>query len=402
MTSDVLIVGAGVVGVATAERLAREGLSVMLIDRAAGPGEGVSFANGGQLSYSYTDALASPSLLKRLPGILAATDPAFRVAVRFDPAYLRWCLAFFRNGSAGRFAANSLAGIALALRSRALMEELLVRHPIAFDHAVPGKLLLHENAAAFRDAARHAALKRQAGIEVHAVGADEAVSVEPALAGIRSRLAGAVHAPGDAVGDPHLFCTALVARLRKQGVAARLGEAVVAIDDGPEPAVRLASGERLAGRNLVVAAGPQAAGLLRGIGWRVPIVPVRGHSLTLPLGAAAPRVSITDVERKLVFCRLGERIRIAGLADVGFASAEVDPLRLWAMLEAAQDSLPDAADYAAESHPWAGLRPVTPDSLPIVERRGAVTINVGHGGLGWTYALATAEQAAALVLEKAV
>ena len=399
MTStDVLVLGAGVVGVATAEALSRRGLSVTIVDRAAGAGEGASFANGGQLSYSYTDALSSPSLLKRLPGILAAVDPAFRVAVRFDPDYLRWCLAFFRNGSAGRFAANSMAGVTLALRSRALMEELLARHPIAFDHAVPGKLLLHEDGVAFRAAALHAERKRAAGIEVHALDADQAVEVEPALAGIQERLVGAIHAPGDAVGDPHLFCAGLIERLRSRGVSTRFGAEVVAIDHGPEPALRLASGERLAARQLVVAAGPQAAGLLRTIGWRVGIVPVRGHSMTLPPGAAAPQVSITDTARKLVFCRLGDRIRIAGLADVGFTGAVVDPVRLRAMMAAARDSLPQAADYTADGDGWAGLRPVTPDSLPIVERRGAVTINVGHGGLGWTYALATASQAATLVL----
>jgi D-amino-acid dehydrogenase len=163
VTTDVLVLGAGVVGVATAEALVRRGLSVTLVDRATGPGQGASFANGGQLSYSYTDALASPSLLKRLPGILAATDPAFRVALRFDPAYLRWCLAFFAHGSAGRFAANSLEGLAIALRSRALMEELLARHPIDFAHRVPGKLLLHEDAAGFRAAVAHADAKRAGG-----------------------------------------------------------------------------------------------------------------------------------------------------------------------------------------------------------------------------------------------
>ncbi|NJC04430.1 D-amino-acid dehydrogenase [Sphingomonas kaistensis] len=394
MTTDVLVLGAGVVGVATAEALVRRGLSVTLVDRAAGPGEGASFANGGQLSYSYTDALSSPSLLKRLPGILAATDPAFRVAVRFDPDYLRWCLAFFRNGSAGRFAANSLAGIAIALRSHALMEELLARHSIDFAHAVPGKLLLHEDADGFRAAAAHAEAKRQAGIDVRALSPDEAVGIEPALDGIRARLAGGIFAPGDAVGDPHLFCTALVERLRGEGLATRFG----AVADGvAEGSVRLASGERLHARHIVVAAGPQAAALLRPLGWRLPIVPVRGHSLTLPPGPSAPRVSITDVARKLVFCRLGDRIRIAGLADVGFTEAAVDPRRLHALGEAARASLPDAAAYDGPSAAWAGLRPVTPDSLPIVQRRGAVTVNVGHGGLGWTYALATAERAAALV-----
>jgi D-amino-acid dehydrogenase len=397
VTADVLVLGAGVVGVATAEALLRRGLSVTLIDAAPGPGMGASFANGGQLSYSYTDALASPSLLKRLPGILAATDPAFRVAVRFDPDYLRWCLAFFANGRAGKFSANSLAGLELALHSRALMAELLERHPIDFAHGVPGKLLLHEDQAGFRAAALHAEAKRKAGIDVRALSPSEAEQVEPALAGVRHRLAGAIHSPDDAVGDPHLFCTALVERLSGRGLATRFDAAVEAIEDGAQPALRLAGGERLAARHIVVAAGAAAAPLLRGLGWRVPIVPVRGHSLTLPPGTHAPRVSITDVARKLVFCRLGERMRIAGLADVGFASAVVEPLRLAALATAARESLPDAADHDAQGEAWAGLRPVTPDSLPIVARRGAVTVNVGHGGLGWTYALATAERAAELV-----
>lgn len=399
VTNDVLVLGAGVVGVATAEALMRRGLSVTLVDRADGPGQGASFANGGQLSYSYTDALASPSLLKRLPGILAATDPAFRVALRFDPEYLRWCLAFFANGRAGRFAANSLAGIGLALRSRALMEELLARHPVDFGHEVPGKLLLHEEAAGFRAATGHAAAKQQGGIDVRVLSPTEVVEVEPALAGVRHRLAGGIYAPGDAVGDPHLFCTGLVERLRGQGLETRFGIAVEAIVEGPVPALRFAGGERLEARQLVVAAGPGAAGLLRPLGWRASIMPVRGHSLTLPPGCSAPRVSITDVARKLVFCRLGQRLRIAGLADVGFTSAAVDQRRLTAMTEAARESLPEAAAYDAPGEAWAGLRPVTPDSLPIVERRGPITVNIGHGGLGWTYALATAEQAAALVAD---
>jgi D-amino-acid dehydrogenase len=257
--------------------------------------------------------------------------------------------------------------------------------------------LLYEEAASFRAAGAHADAKRVGGVEVRALTPTEVVAVEPALAGIQSRLAGGIHAPGDAVGDPHLFCTRLIERLAGHGLETRFGATVEQIEGGARPAVRLAGGERLAARQLVVAAGPEAAALLRPLGWGVPIMPVRGHSLTLPLGSSAPGVSITDVSRKLVFCRLGSRMRIAGLADVGYASAAVDPRRLAAMTAAARDSLPHAADYDGPANAWAGLRPVTPDSLPIVARRGSVTVNIGHGGLGWTYALATAERAASLV-----
>lgn len=399
VTHDAIIVGAGVIGVAIAEALSRQGLRVLVIDQRSAAGQGASFANGGQLSYSYTDALASPGLLKRLPAMLLGRDPAFRLRLRADPDYLRWCLAFLRNGSAGAFSRNSLAGLELALRSRELMAELLGRHPIEFAHQVPGKLLLHEDPAGFRAAAANAERKAGAGIDVRALTPAEAVAIEPALDGRSARLAGAIFSPGDAVGDAHLFCSRLLERLAGRGVEARFGTEVTRIEAGDLPALLLASGERLQARQMLICAGPQAAGLLRTIGWRVPIQPVRGHSLTLPLGMAAPRVSITDVARKLVFCRLSDRLRIAGLADVGFDTDEVDPARLALLHREARKSLPQAADYGSPVGGWAGLRPVTPDSLPIVERRGAITINVGHGGLGWTYALATAERAAGLALQ---
>ncbi|WP_300973726.1 FAD-dependent oxidoreductase [Sphingomonas sp. LHG3406-1] len=401
MTRDAIVVGAGVVGVATAEALHRRGLAVTLVDRRSGPGEGASFANGAQLSWSYTDALASPSLLKRLPGVLAATDPAFRVRLRPDPDYIRWCLAFLRNCTAARFAANSLAGLQLALRSRLAMAALLERVPLPFDHAVPGKLLLHEDPHAFLAAAEHAARKADAGMDVRAVSVADAVAIEPALEGIAARLVGAIHAPGDAVGDAHLFCAGLTERLGAQGLETRFGIAVSRIEQGATPALVLADGERLAARHIILCTGPDAPALLRPLRWRVPIVPVRGHSITAAQGPAAPHISITDVSRKLVFCRLGDQIRIAGQADVGFATTKVDQARLRTLLADARDSLPDAADFQGPLQPWAGLRPVTPDSLPIVQRRGPVTVNIGHGALGWTYAMATADQAARLVTGEA-
>jgi D-amino-acid dehydrogenase len=161
--------------------------------------------------------------------------------------------------------------------------------------------------------------------------------------------------------------------------------------------VVLEAGERLEADQIIVCTGPESRSLLAPLGLKVPIMPVRGHSLTLPQGSEPPRVSITDTSRKLVFCSLSGRIRLAGQADVGASSARPFAKRLATLLDAARQSLPHAADYDHPLSSWAGLRPVTPNSLPIISRHGAITLNLGHGALGWTYAMGAAEEAARLV-----
>lgn len=393
-----LVVGAGVIGIATAYALARRGVAVTLVDSAEGPGLGTSFANGAQLSYSYTDALSSPALLERMPAILLATDPAFQFRARVDPGFIRWCLAFLRNGTEARFRANTLAGLELALKSRLAMAELLERHPFDFGHVAPGKLLLYEDAAALRHAAQVAALKVAAGAEQQVVSTSEALAIEPALRSITGRLAGGIWAPREEVGDPHLFCAEMSRLLEAHyGVVLRFNAEFRRLLPGARPAALLGSGERLEADHLLVCTGADARQLLRPIGLDVPVMPVRGHSLTLPAGHEAPHVSITDTARKLVFCRLSGTIRLAGQADVGFDSRKIDEKRISALLSAARQSLPHAADYDRPISSWAGLRPVTPGSLPIIERRGGIVLNVGHGALGWTYAMGAGEQAATLI-----
>ena len=393
-----LVIGAGVVGVATAYALARRGVAVTLVEAADGPGRGSSFANGAQLSYGYTDALASPALLKRLPAILLGADPAFQVSRRLDPAFLRWSLAFLRNGSEARFRANTLAGLTLALESRLAMADLLERHPLDFAHEGPGKLLLFENQGALRRAAALAELKVAAGAEQQVVSVGRALAIEPALRSATGRLAGAIWAPREEVGDPHLFCVGLTRVLEQSyGVSLRFGKAVRALVTGARPGAILEDGERLEADELVLCTGADARALLRPLGLEVPVMPVRGHSLTLPAGPEPPRVSITDTARKLVFCLLSGAIRLAGQADVGFSGRQVQQRRIEALLQAARESLPHAADYARPLSAWAGLRPVTPTSLPLIEQRAGLTLNLGHGALGWTYAMGAAERAARLV-----
>ena len=402
---SVIVVGAGVVGVATAYALARRGASVTLVDRETQPGQGTSFANGAQLSYLYTDALANPSLLKRAPGLLLGLEPAFRLQPSLDPAYLWWLLRFLRNATPARFRAHTLAGLQLGLESRVAMAALLAAHPLDFGHAVSGKLHVHDSPESLASAAELVALKRQHGAEQELLTAAEACALEPALHSRSGSFAGAVYTPQDAVGDPFRFCGGLLALLeRSYGVTARLGDAVAQVELTPWQArLHLRSGEVLAAEQVVVCAGADSGKLLAEYGLRSALQPMKGYSFTAPPGSACPKVSITDVARKLVFCQLEGRVRVAGLAELGSFDRTVIPSRLDYLVTTAREALPLAAVYSEAGQPWAGLRPMTPTSLPIVRQvQPRLAVNMGHGMLGWTFAMGSAERLADVMLGVAV
>jgi len=399
-TRTVIVIGAGVVGAATALTLADRGHQVQLLDAADGPGLGTSFANGAQLSYAYTDALASPALRRAIPRVLLGRDPAFRVRLRLDPDFLRWALAFLRETAASAAAANTVTGLALAARSRAALAGLEARHRLEFGHAQPGKLIVYRSARGFAGAEAAVALKARHGIVQRLLDRNAALALEPLLADAGDDIVGAVHDEAEAVGDPHRFCrSAADALARVPGCSVRYGARVADL----EPArglirLWLSGGERLSADEAVICAGPAINRLTAPRGVRLPIAAIKGHSITAPPGARLPRLSITDAARRIVVARLGDRIRIAGLADLGAGDAAVDPARLAQLVADARAALPGAADYDRIESAWAGLRPVTPNSLPIVRRIApGITVNAGHGALGWTYAAGCAAAVADLI-----
>jgi len=399
---DVTVLGAGVVGMATAYAAARRGLSVRVVDRADGPARGTSFANGAQLSYAYTDALGSPALWKHLPQLLLGLDPVFRMHWRFDPDSLKWGLAFLRNMTASRFRENTLGVLELAMASKAAMDALLERHPIDFSHAMPGKMHLYRDQAALRRAEAVVAVKQQQGVEQYVLSPREAVAAEPALEGVTG-LAGVLHTPQEEVGDPYRFSVGLLQVLREQyGTQACFGVDAVDLVQEPDVVTLVArDGRRLRSRQLVVCAGVESTKLARKLGLRMPLMPMKGYSFTTRCTPGTPSTSITDTTRKLVFCRLGDHLRVAGLAELGVRDTTVDPVRSDLLVALARESLPAAADYGAIESRWAGLRPMTPSSMPIVRRASAgIVFNVGHGMLGWTLAMGAGEQAAGVLLER--
>ncbi|MEJ6011494.1 FAD-dependent oxidoreductase [Novosphingobium aquae] len=397
-----IVIGAGVVGLATAYALARRGVAVTVIESRDAPGCEASFANGAQLSYAYTDALASPALLRHMPGIVLGMDPATQLRPSLDPNYLVWLLRFLRNSTRGRFMHNTLAGLKLGLESRLAMQSLQQRHHLDFGHQVTGKLHIHASAESLASARTIVAAKRVHGAEQHVLDRAEAVRLEPALAD-HGPFAGAIHTPGDEAGDPHRFCIAMAALLQaRYGVVIRLGTTVQDIaEDDAEARATTTTGEQLVAGEVIICAGIGSGKLARRLGLRSLLMPMKGYSFTAMPGTANLRVSVTDVARKIVLCPLDGMVRVAGLAEIGERSTATDPKALERLRIAARASLPSAANYDQIAPGWAGIRPMTASSLPrIGPVSPRIAVNIGHGMLGWTYAMGSGERLAQSVLER--
>lgn len=402
MTRSVVI-GGGVIGVTTAAELARRGLRVTLLERSETLGSGATARNGGQLSYSYADALGSHAVLFDLPRLLCGLDPAFRIHVSLEPSFLIWAGRFLANCVSARFSANTLAILRLALRSRSALATLRARHPdLGFDHSSSGKLHLYDDVAKFQAAKEGMAFKNRLGCDQRALTSSQAVAIEPALAKWGRRIAGAIHSPIDESGDPYGFTQSLAAiAVREYDLTILTGMAVERfIVEGQR--IRAVGTPRglVEADSFVLTAGSDAPALARMLEIALPIYPLKGYSVTLPATADAPRMSITDARGRIVFCRLGKQVRIAGMADLGRPDRVIQRKRIDLLKAAARACLPGAVDWSADPQSWTGLRPMTPDSRPIIgpTRIANLFLNCGHGMLGWTLACGSAELAAAEIL----
>jgi D-amino-acid dehydrogenase len=396
---DLVVIGAGIIGVSTAYALARRGHRVAIVDRAEGPAFGASYANGAQLSYANTDALASSALLKRIPKLVLGRDPSFKVNSTFDPDFLKWAIEFLRNCSESRFRDNTSSGLLLAMESRLAMQKLLEAHPIEFGNAVPGKLHLYFDERAFAAAREVAKIKRANGFPQDELTRTEAASIEPLVLS-RENVVGAIYSPMDEVGDAFKFSKALLDILASEyGVTTRFNYEVDKIElDSHGVMLSNSAGEVVRGSQIIVCAGIDSVGLLKKVGARCALWPMKGYSLTAPLGEQAPRVSVTDTSKRIVFCPLSWKLRVAGLAELGQWNTQVTEARSKLLIEMAREAFPYAGAYDRIESVWAGVRAMTPSTLPILSRvRPKVLVNSGHGMLGWTYAMGSAERVAEIV-----
>ncbi len=388
----VVVVGAGVIGVTTAYYLSELGCQVTVVDRASGVADGASYANAGQLSYSFTDALAKPQFLARIPGIVAGHDDAY--SIRLSPDLVPWGLRFLSQCTSRRSEQNTVAVLQAAMRSEILMQELRKRLPFEFSYQPAGKLVLLSTQKELHDAEAAVALKKAHGCETQILQPDAAIDIEPTLADMTEQFVAAVYSENDSVADSHLFTVGLKEMLENSGrVSFRLGVRVKRLRKVGQRLHSIELEDReLSADAVVVCAGAWSGQLLETVGINPQIQPVRGYSLTLPEGDAAPNVSITVLDKKIVFSRVNGRVRIAGFADFRGFRIDKDAQRIDTLLAVARDSAPRAADYDTHKHyQWGGFRPMTPNGRPRVgpSAIGGLYLNTGHGMLGWTLACAS-------------
>jgi D-amino-acid dehydrogenase len=261
-------------------------------------------------------------------------------------------------------------------------------------------MLVYDDAAAFKSACDMVSLRQSHGAVQEILTPQEAVNKEGALAERAGRFVGAIYSPQEELGDPHKFCNALLSQLvTAYGVQVRMATDVARWKADKDMAVVFTkTGEAITADQLMICTGIDATNLLKKHGLGTSLMPMKGYSFTAAPGQASPKMSITDVSRKIVFCPLNGMIRVAGIAELGARDTSVDPRQLASLVSAASDVLPRAADYARSYNGWAGIRPMTANALPIIRKLAPrVTINIGHGMLGWTYAMGSAERAAQLL-----
>jgi len=420
-TKHVCVVGAGIVGLSTAWRLMQDGWQVSVIEESAAPGLVTSYANGAQLSYSYVAPLAEPSAITSLPKWLLQKDGPLHIHPSLSPHFLRWTLSFASHCTSARAHQTTRDLLGLGYLSRRVLKEWLADVPASWataaglDYRSNGKLVVFRDASALASANAQVNYQRSldVGCEQHLLSPSECVQTEPALAAMQSKLVGGIYTPSEDVVDSHGLCKYLERLIVSRGgklhydtritgavlegsrcIALKLKSQSMALQDAQ--AEQAADMTEFKADYFVVAAGLSSRELLQKFDTRAPLLGLKGFSITLDCEQGiAPSMSITDSHHKIVFAKLGHRLRAAGMVDLGRENREVDANRIAALIQQARDNFPDAGDYG-KVQTWAGLRPATPSGRPIIDQTAFENVyaNIGHGTLGLTLAAGSADMLA--------
>lgn len=399
----VAVLGSGLLGVASAWYLARDGHAVTVVDRQPGTALETSFANGGQISTSHAEPWANPGAPWQAIKWLGHEDSPLLWRLRADAAQWAWGLRFLRECLPGRTRANIAAILNLALYSRARL--LALRRELGFEYDALERGILHfyTDPREFEHAIPQAALMREFGCERVPKSTAECLAIEPALANSTVPIVGGTFTAADESGDARQFAQALAQRCAAGGVDFLYGADIQALDvcGGSVAGVLLRNGGMLKADAYVVALGSYSPLLLRPVGVSIPVYPAKGYSVTIPLDedSMAPTVSLTDDGHKIVFSRLGERLRVAGTAEFAGYDTALNAIRCEAILRRVAAIFPQAIRRHEGIDYWAGLRPATPGNVPFVGQAkfANLFLNTGHGTLGWTMACGSGKLLADLV-----
>jgi len=395
----IIVLGAGVVGVASAWYLAAAGHEVTVIERRDAAGLEASFANGGQIAAGHAEPWAKPSVVPKILRWLGREDAPLLFRPRASWAQWAWGLRFLYECLPGRFERHSRTLAGLAGYSRECLRALRGELGLRYDHLERGILRFATNPRDFESMARHASAARQ-----ELKSAAECLTLEPALRYSNDPVVGGVYDPKDESGDACRFTQELARIAASGGVAFRFGTATEAIEAAGDAvsAIRLEGAERATADAYVVSLGSYSPLLLAPLGIRIPVYPLKGYSITLPLGpaelAAAPTVSLTDEAFKIVISRLGSRLRAAGTAELTGYDTTVNPARCAAIARRIRDLFPALGGITTVEN-WSGLRPATPNNVPVIGRTKFrnLYLNTGHGTLGWTLACGSGSVLADLI-----
>jgi len=397
----VIVLGAGVIGTTTAFELATSGVQVTVLDRQSACGMETSFANAGQISPGYSTPWAAPGIpFKALKWMFQRHAP---LAIRPDGSLwqIRWMAQMLRNCTAGRYAVNKERMMRLAEYSRARLQALRQQTGIDYEQRTGGTLQIFRTQAQLDAVQRDVRVLEECGVPYQVLDRDQLALYEPALAQARDRLAGGLRLPHDETGDCFLFTTRLADRARALGVEFRFGQAIEGLlTDGSRITGVRAGEQTLTADRYVLALGSYSRDMLLPLGLELPVYPVKGYSLTIPLvdEARAPRSTVLDETYKIALTRFDQRIRVGGMAELAGFDLRLDPRRRQTLEMVTRDLFP-GGDLAAATF-WTGLRPMTPDGTPIVggTRYANLFLNTGHGTLGWTMACGSGRLVSDLLL----
>ena len=389
----VVVLGAGVVGVTTAYYASLAGHDVTVIDRQSGPALETSFANAGEISPGYAAPWAAPGIpAKALKWLLMEHAPLI-VQPRLDPAMISWGLRMLRNCTPQRYAINKARMVRLSTYSRAMLQGLRETEDIEYDHRTLGTLQLFRTQAQLDSAETDIGILRGEGVNFELLDAEGCRRVEPGLRNSQAPIMGGLRLPGDETGDCFKFTQALAKIAEGHGVHFMWNASIDKLEqEGNRVSARF-SGKNIDADAFVLACGSWSPVLARPLGLRLPVYPVKGYSITVPVvdDLSAPQSTLLDESYKVAITRLGDRIRVGGMAELAGFDRSLK-IRRQRTLEHSLTSLFPRASDSTERSFWSGFRPMTPDGTPLIGKTqfDNLYLNTGHGTLGWTMACGSA------------
>ncbi|KMN34207.1 amino acid dehydrogenase [Chromobacterium sp. LK1] len=384
----VIVLGGGVLGVSTAWYLAKAGCDVTVLERQEGVALETSFGNAGQISPGYSTPWAAPGIpLKAAKWLFQRHAP---LAVKPDGSLyqLQWIAKMLANCNEDAYAVNKSRMMRLAEYSRDKMKELRAETGIGYEARQGGTLQLFRSQAQVDGVSKDIAVLKECGVDFKVLDRDGCAEVEPALASVKHKLTGGLQLPNDETGDCNLFTASLAEMARAKGVEFRFGVSVGGIEsDGKRITGIRVGDDLLTADHYVVAMGSFSRDMVKSLGIDIPVYPVKGYSLTVPITnpAGAPVSTVLDETYKVAITRFDDRIRVGGMAELSGYDLSLNPRRRETLEMVVGDLYPNGGDIPAASF-WTGLRPMTPDGTPIVggTRFANLSLNTGHGTLGWT------------------